>query len=131
LLDVLGRELEGAARDRKVFLARPVSAPAGVELDTDLIQAIDNLAQGKRPFGLAGMFGKIETKRQLESVTVNGHAPVDAGDWQHVSAFVALQRKWRELSARWNALAPTSVWSKPCRWSGRRRRGRDAVRLLS
>ena len=106
LLDVLGRELEGAARDRKVFLARPVSAPAGVELDADLIQAIDNLAQGKRPFGLAGMFGKIEAKRQLESITVNGHAPVDAGDWQHVSAFVALQRKWRELSARWNALAP-------------------------
>ena len=84
----------------------PYRRPTGFELDGDLVQAIDNLAQGKRPFGLAGMFGKIEAKRQLESITVNGHAPVDAGDWQHVSAFVALQRKWRELSARWNALAP-------------------------
>ena len=106
LLEVLGRELETAVGNRKAFLARPVSVPAGAELEGDLIQAVDNLAHGRRPFGLAGMFGKADAKRQLESITVNGHAPADAEDWRHVADYFALQRKWRELAARWNALAP-------------------------
>jgi very-short-patch-repair endonuclease len=106
LLDVLGRELETAAGQRKAFLAKPVAAPPGAELDADLVQVVENLAQGRRPFGLAGMFGKADAKRQLESITVNGHAPSDARDWQNVCDYFALQKKWRELAARWNALAP-------------------------
>ncbi len=37
---------------------------------------------------------------------VNGLPPVGEEDWQHVAAYVAMQRKRRELTARWNALGP-------------------------
>jgi len=105
LLDALGRELEQAAAKRQAFLARPVSLPAA-QLPAGFAQAVDNLAQGKRPFGLAGVFGKADERRHLEQVRVSGQAAVAAGDWQHVADFLALQQKWRELAVRWNTLAP-------------------------
>jgi very-short-patch-repair endonuclease len=106
LLETLGRELELAAAERKVYLAKPVSVSPEVEFDSELAKAVDNLAQGRRAFSLARVFGKAEARKILASVTVNGRSPSDAGEWQHVADYLALQRKWRELTARWNALAP-------------------------
>ncbi|HTS54855.1 MAG TPA: AAA domain-containing protein, partial [Burkholderiales bacterium] len=106
LLEILGRELELAAAERKVFLAKPVAVPPQAEFDAPLANAVDNLAQGKRAFPWAGVLAKKEVKKSLESVTVSGHSPLDAGEWQHVADYLALQRKWCELAARWNALAP-------------------------
>ena len=106
LLESLGREVDQAVAARKTFLARPVSVPPEAEEDAILLQAVDNLADGKRPFGLAGAFGKAAAKKSLEAVLVSGQAPVDAADWEHVQAYLALLQIWRELVARWNALAP-------------------------
>lgn len=106
LLAALGRELESAIADRKPFLERPVDAPAGTELDASVVQAVENLAEGKRAFGLSGMFFRAEARSRLEEVLVCGRPPADESDWRHVAAYLALQRKWRELAARWNALVP-------------------------
>ena len=104
LLDALGRELQEAAAARKAFLSRPVAVTPGAELDAEFVLAVENLAQGRRAFGLIG-FGKGELKRLLESVRVSGQPPAEPDDWRQVFAYLLLQRRWRALNARWNALA--------------------------
>jgi len=106
LLDALGRELDQAMEERNGFLARPVSVPPEAEKDPDFLHAIDNLADGKRAFGLARRFGKALAKSRLEQVLVNGQAPATPADWEHVQAYLGLLQIWQELVARWNALAP-------------------------
>ena len=78
MLEALGTELEQAVEWRKAFLERPVITPEGIELDTALLEAVGNLAEGKRPFGLKGLFGKSEQKKQLDCIRVLGNPPVDA-----------------------------------------------------
>lgn len=105
LLDRLGADFEQMTTQRRVFQSRPVEMPAGSELDADFVQAVHNLAEGRRAFGFAAVFGKGDAKKQVEAVRVSGLLPADAQEWQHVAAFLAMQRKWRELAARWNTLA--------------------------
>lgn len=105
VLETLGMELEEAVSERKAFLARPVSVPVGLYRDQELVEAVSNLAAGRRPFGLLGLVSKSEAKRKLNAVQVVGSAPQSDADWQHVERFVALLCRLRELAVRWNALA--------------------------
>ena len=75
MLEALGAELEQAVEWRKAFLERPVTTPAGIELDTELVEAVRNLTEGKSPFGLKGLFGKSAQKKQLDSIRVLGNPP--------------------------------------------------------
>jgi len=104
ILEALGAELEQADEQRKAFLERPVTTLAGIELDTELVEAVDNLAEGKRPFGLKGLFGKTEQKKQIDSIRVLGNSPVDAEGWKHVANYLAWLNSLRRLTLRWNAL---------------------------
>ncbi|MHC1729380.1 MAG: AAA domain-containing protein [Syntrophobacteraceae bacterium] len=94
-----------AAERRNAFLDRPVVAPAGIELDPVLMGAVGNLSEGKKPFGLKGLFGKSEQKKQIESIRVLGRPPADAESWKHALEYCALLKCLCELSQRWNALA--------------------------
>jgi very-short-patch-repair endonuclease len=102
LLDALGRQLQETIAARKAFLARPVAVPLGAELDAEFVQAVDNLAAGRRAFGL---FARTDARRHIEGVRVNGQLAAGMGDWKHVAEYLVLQRKLRELGAKWNALA--------------------------
>ena len=106
ILEALGAELEQAVDRRKSFLDRPVTTPAGIELDTELADGVRNLAEGKSAFGLKGLIGRSAQKKQLDSIRVLGYPPADAEDWKHVTEHLALLRCLRELALRWNALAP-------------------------
>jgi len=106
LLEALGRELDQAAAARKAFLTRPVSVPLHAEENPDFVHAVNNLADGKRPFGLAAVFGKAEARSFLDDVLVSGQPPLEPADWEHVQAYLALLQIWTELVARWNTLAP-------------------------
>lgn len=106
MLEALGAELEQAVEWRKAFLERPVTTPAGVELDTEIVEAVRNRIEGKSPFGLQGLFGKSAQKKQLDNIRVLGDPPVDAESWKHVAEHLALLKRLRELALRWNALAP-------------------------
>ena len=106
MLEALGSELEQTVESRKAFLERPVTAPAGIELDAELIEAISNLADGKSPFGLKGLFSKSNQKKQLDSICVLSNPPADAESWKHVAEHLTLLKFLRELGLRWNALAP-------------------------
>jgi very-short-patch-repair endonuclease len=105
-IDALGAELEQVAAQRTQFIARPVTLPDIAVTDLAFLDALDNLAQGKRAFGLTSIFGKGGARKLLDAVRIGGAPPVTAHDWQHVSAFVSIQRKRRELTVRWNAVAP-------------------------
>lgn len=105
VLEALGTDLEKAVDARKVFLKRPVKTPEGIEIDVELTEALRNLANGKSPFGLKGLFGRSLQKKQLESIRVLGNPPLDAETWKHVADYVALLKRLRELALRWNALA--------------------------
>jgi len=105
MLEALGAELEQAVEWRKAFLERPVTTPAGIELDTELAEAVRNLTEGKSPFGLKGLFGKSAQKKQMDSIRVLGNPPADVESWKHVAEHLALLKRLRELALRWNALA--------------------------
>ncbi len=102
---MLKDEIVLALDGRKAFLAKPVTLPEGFEDKAELLEAVDNLAQGKKPFGLAGLFGKSEQKRQLESVVVVGAKPASETDWAHVRQFIQFQQHSKSLLVRWNTLA--------------------------
>lgn len=109
ILEKLGSELNECDRERKEFLMRPVNAPLGIEIDQELMEAIDNLAQGKSPFGLSGLFGKADKKSSLKQISVLGNSldlkTVDADAWQYVQGYLLLQKRLRGLVIRWNTLA--------------------------
>ena len=105
MLETLGAELEQAVEWRKAFLERPVSTPTGIELDTEIAEAVRNLAEGKSPFGLHGLFGKSAQKKLLDSIRVLGDVPAEPESWKHVAEHLALLKRLRELALRWNALA--------------------------
>jgi len=105
MLEVLGTELVQVLETRKVFIERPVAAPAGIEMDSEFLEAVGKLANGKGPFGIKGLFGKSEQKKRLEAVKVLGAKPDDAEDWGHVRAYLEFLFLLRELALRWNTLA--------------------------
>ena len=98
-------EIEDALAGRKAFVARPVSLSFELHAQPEVVAAIDNLAQGRRPFGLSGLLGKGTQKQLLDTIVVLGSKPQSDQDWQHVQAFVHFQQHSRTLLLRWNALA--------------------------
>ena len=105
MLEALGSELEQVSQSRKAFLERPVTTPAGVELDTEIVESVRNLVAGKSPFGLNGIFGKSAQKKILNNIRVLGNTPAEIESWEHVANYLAHLKQLRELALRWNALA--------------------------
>ena len=105
MLEALGRDLIEARNARRTFLKRPVSVPPAAEMDVEFCRAVGNLAAGKRAFGFAGLLGKAEQKRRLDSVRVGAARPAQGNEWTLVATCLAHLRQLRELALRWNALA--------------------------
>ena len=105
LLYELGTELKEAKILRNGFLTRPVVLPNDFETNSELVDAVTNLADGKKPFGMSGLIGKSSEKKTLGTVLILGNAASSNSDWTHVKEYVRLQKKLRELAIRWNALA--------------------------
>ena len=105
LFDSLKAEIEEALGGRKAFVARPVSLSFEPQAQPEVVAAIDNLALGRRPFGLSGLIGKGSQKQLLDAIVVLGSKPQNDQDWAHVQAFVRFQQVGRTLLLRWNALA--------------------------
>lgn len=105
LFFALRDDVQTALGKRKQFLARPVSAPANVDTNTEIVEAVKNLSLGKKPFGLAGLFGKSAEKKMLDAITVVSAPAASVDDWQHVHAFFMYTKEARGLVVRWNTLA--------------------------
>jgi very-short-patch-repair endonuclease len=103
-MDMLAGDIDEVAQRQAYFLTHPVSVPEGGSSDAEFLRALDNLAHGRRAFSITA-FGKTKVRRMIQAVQVNGLPPSDRKDWWHVADYVAVQRKRRELTARWNVLA--------------------------
>ena len=106
LFESLGRDLAAADESRKNFLTRPVALPAGFDTDSEMIDAVRNLTEGKRPFGLIGIVGKSEEKKKIDAVKILGNTPASIDDWLHVFQYISLQKQLRTLAIRWNSISP-------------------------
>jgi very-short-patch-repair endonuclease len=103
-LEALGADLVQAVDWHNTFLKRPVSTPPGLEVDLGLAVAIRNLTEGRSPFGLRGLVGQSEGKKKLDSIRVLGVAPTNVEGWRHVSRYLGVLKRLRELALRWNAI---------------------------
>lgn len=101
----LGAEIDQAIKENQKFLNRPITLPENFERSPELIEAVINLSEGNRPFGLIGIFGKSNEKRQLDAVKILGNAPESESDWVFVLEFINYRRRLSQLILRWNALA--------------------------
>jgi very-short-patch-repair endonuclease len=105
MLDELGSELQSAVDSRNEFIGRPVTIPEGLQQDQELLNAINNLALDKKPFGMFGSVLKSKQNRTLNQILVLGSCPDNSESWQHVLNFLILQKTFSELAIRWNTLA--------------------------
>lgn len=108
ILDIfltLKEEILAALNTRKQFLVKPVTLTEGFADNLQLVEAVTNLSQGKKPFGLAGMFGKAEQKRLLDAVMVVSAKPASTAEWEQALHFIKFQQLSKALIVRWNTLA--------------------------
>src|SRR5690606_8346106 len=101
----LKEEINALITQRTFFITKSVIMSKDIDNNDDLKDAIRNLSQGKKPFGLAGLFGKSAEKKLLEDIQVNGVQAVTNEDWQHVLAFIDFKQAAKVLIVRWNALS--------------------------
>ncbi|MFQ1017325.1 AAA domain-containing protein [Gilliamella sp. BG7] len=90
---------------RTQFLHRPVILTEDFESNTELVEAVNNLSQGKKPFGLIGIFKKTEQKRILNNIMLVGSKPSSTEDWKYIFKFLRYRQSCKNLLIRWNALA--------------------------
>lgn len=106
IFESLGSELKDAIQERRTFLSKPVEIPQNVDAEAGMVEAIANLSEGRRSFGIFGLIGKGKEKAALERIKILGSPPKSDADWLHVLRFVSLQKRMRELVIRWNSIAP-------------------------
>lgn len=101
----LKSDIAGAVLVRKQFLERPIEGHEPLLDEPELMEALDNLTMGKKPFGLAGLFGKADAKRKLDAITVTGAKPSNPEEWLHIKAYTLFLQGTKKLISRWNSLA--------------------------
>ena len=104
-LTILNDEIKALFDERTVYLTKPITMADDFDKNPELVDAVKNLSEGKKPFGLAGIFGKSAEKKSLESITIVSSAPASTADWQYISSFIAFRKKSQALILRWNALS--------------------------
>lgn len=104
-LTILNDEIKAIFDERTIYLIKPITMTDDFDKNPELVDAVKNLSEGKKPFGLAGIFGKSAEKRSLESITIVSSAPSSTADWQYISSFITFKKKSQALILRWNALS--------------------------
>ena len=104
-LTILNDEIKVLFDERTIYLTKPIAMTDDFDKNPELVDAVKNLSEGKKPFGLAGIFGKSAEKKSLESITIVSSAPSSTADWQYISSFITFRKKSQALILRWNALS--------------------------
>src|SRR5262249_30764226 len=65
------------------FLKQRVDVAKATYDKTQVDLPLENLAAGKRPFGLLGL-GRSEAKQRIETVTIGGRPPATEAEWRLV-----------------------------------------------
>lgn len=100
----LGEELKLACKEQQLLSVKPVSAPDNIEDNDALMTGVENLANGKRPFGFVGALGKSTEKNLLSQIQIAGTTPKTGSDWQHVFNNMYHRKHRKSLLKRWNKM---------------------------
>ena len=98
------RDASAQLSRRAGFLIRPVEAPADAFASQELIEIVDRLSSGEKPFATFSRAGRAQ-KPVVDAIKVAGFAPKAAADWAHVRDYLAWRRDLHSLNARWRSLA--------------------------
>ena len=104
-LTVLNDEIKSLFNERTIYLTKPITMADGFDKNPELVDAVKNLSEGKKPFGIAGIFGKSAEKKILEAITIVSSQPSTVEDWQYISSYIDFRKKSQALIIRWNALS--------------------------
>lgn len=97
-LTILNDEIKALFDERTVYLTKPIAMTDDFDKNPELVDAVQNLSEGRKPFGLAGIFGKSAEKKSLDSITIVSSAPSSTEDWQYISSFITFRKKLKRLS---------------------------------
>jgi superfamily I DNA and/or RNA helicase/very-short-patch-repair endonuclease len=98
-------EITSISTQRTAFIAKPITISDEFDNNHELVEAIENLIQGKKPFGLTGIFGKSREKALLNEVKILNSNPATPEEWKHILHYLQYRKKIKELLIRWNAIA--------------------------
>ena len=104
-LTILNDEIKSLFNERTIYLTKPITMADDLDKNPELIDAVKNLSEGKKPFGIAGIFGKSAEKKSLEAITIVSSQPSSLEDWQYISSYIGFRKKSQALILRWNALS--------------------------
>ncbi|WEK82084.1 MAG: hypothetical protein PR2021_0100 [Candidatus Phytoplasma pruni] len=108
---VFYKDIQETVAQQQDFLTRPVASFANLELDSEIMKAINKKASGKSAFGLFS-FGKKAEKKKLSSIVIISNRPENKEDWKHVQKYFCLRKKMRNLIIIWqNGLASNLLLS--------------------
>ena len=103
-LNSLGEELDKIREENRPFSDISIEIKEkGLLDDPEILQAITNLSQGRRPFGFFGIFS--EKKNSLKSIQIDGKELSNADEWKQVKSYLALRERMNRLCSRWNNFA--------------------------
>lgn len=104
-LKLIEVELMSLDNRRLELIKLPVNTPIDFVINHNLKEAVVNLSQGKKPFGIKGIIGKQREKELLAQVSIASNTPRTVEDWLHVLHHLELQKDIQVICSRWNALA--------------------------
>lgn len=104
-LTILKDEIKSLFNERTIYLTKPITIADGFDKNPELVDAVKNLSEGKKPFGIAGIFGKSAEKKSLEAIMIISSQPSTVEDWQYISSYIDFRKKSQALIIRWNALS--------------------------
>lgn len=106
ILDELTQEVKAWIENHNQFLRKSISIPQDADQNSAVIEAVANLANGKRPFSIIQSIRKRKIKASIDAIRFAEQIPSNASEWDYIHRFFMHLKKLRELFARWNTLCP-------------------------
>ncbi|MDX9963131.1 AAA domain-containing protein [Desulfobacter postgatei] len=101
LFNELRNELSRLVSERQKFVRTLVEANDPASHSEQVLNGLDKLIAGKKPFGLLS-FGNKEAKKYIELIRVDGEEPKNTEQWQLVKDYILFQNNIRKFTVRWN-----------------------------
>lgn len=103
LLEDLFPLLDKLIEYRGIFIKNPIHLPNPGNKRKQLDLALQNLASGKRAFGLISV-GQADAKAIVAQIEVNGETPRSPRQWQLVESYLSYQDDARRFIVKWNSV---------------------------
>ncbi|HAR33464.1 MAG TPA: hypothetical protein DCR95_05065 [Desulfobacter sp.] len=101
LFNELRNELSRLVSERQKFVRTLVEANDPASHSEQVLNGLDKLIAGKKPFGLLS-FGNKEAKKYIELIRVDGEEPKSTEQWQLAKDYILFQNNIRKFTVRWN-----------------------------